>query len=245
MPVETTPTKPLSEVGRLLGVFTQPGRAFADIVARPRWFVPVILISLASLCLIFLFSQHVGFERLIEQSLEHSSRAQSMTPEQRAQALKTGASIGGIFAYVISVIMPTISVLVTGAVLMFMANAMFGAQITYGEMCAIAAYSYLTGLVSIALSIVIMFIKSPEDFDLRNPLSFNVGFYLNPDTTPKWLVSLGTSLDLFSFWTMALLAIGIAAGSRKKLPWTRALTAVVIPWACFVLVKSGWAAIFG
>jgi hypothetical protein len=240
---ESEAPKPLSEFNRLLGVFASPKPAFADIVARPRFYVPLILVCLASLCLIACFSQRVGFDRLIQQSLDQNPRTQSMTGEQREQAMKMGLSIGRTMAFVSAVAAPPISVLVIAAVLMFIANSMLGSQLRYGQMAAITAYSMLTGLVSVTLSIIVMFIRSPDEFDLRTPLAFNVGAFLNADTTPKWLLSFATSLDLFSFWTMSLIALGLVAASRK-LAFTKALMAVLIPWAIYVVLKSAAAGLF-
>jgi len=236
--------KPLSEVSRIAGVFASPKPAFADIVARPHFYVPIILVCLASLCMIFLFSEHVGFERMFQQQMDQNPRMQSMTPEQREQAMRMSMKIGKPATYVAVVVIPPISVLVIAGVLMFIANSMLGSELRYGQMAAITAYSMLTSLVSVALSIIVMFVRNPEDFDLKNPLAFNVGAFLNADTTPKWLLSFCTSIDLFSFWTMALIAIGIAAGSRK-VSFSKALVAVMIPWAIYVVLKSAGAGIFG
>ncbi len=236
-------TKPLSEISRLIGVFTNPKQAFADIVQRPQWYVPVILSVLVGLCLIILFAQHVGFDHLIQQSLDQNPRTQSMSAEQRNQAFQMGMSIGRTMAYVSAIAAPPIAVLVIAGVILLITNTMFGAQIRYGQMTAITAYAMLPNLIAALLAIVVMFLRSPEDFDLRNPLAFNLGAALNPDSTPKWLLALGTSLDVFSFWIMALLATGIIVAARK-FSWGKAFTAVLIPWVVFLLIKVGWAAIF-
>jgi hypothetical protein len=110
-------------------------------------------------------------------------------------------------------------------------------------MSAIVAYASLSGLVAILLTIIVMFVRSPEDFNLQNPLAFNVSAFLNADSTPKWLTSLGTSLDLFSFWDMCLIAVGIMVASRK-VAFTKALMVVVIPWAIYVALKVTGAAMF-
>jgi hypothetical protein len=239
----TASSESLSEVSRVVGIFAYPKRAFADIVARPRWFVPLILLAIASICLSYLYSQHVGFDRLIQQSMEQSSRAQSMTPEQRAQAVATGTKVAGVMAYVGSAIGPVIYVLVVAGILLLIFNNMLSTQITFNQMAGIVSYSFLTGLVAIALTLVIMFIKSPEDFDLRNPLSFNVGFYLNPEGTPKWLLSLATSIDLFSFWTMALMALGVTVAAHK-MSWSKAFFVVMMPWVLWIAIKAAWAGMF-
>jgi hypothetical protein len=233
---------PLSEISRIIGVFSSPKAAFTDIVARPRWYVPMILVCLASLCMITLYSQRVGFDRMMQQQMDQNPKLQSLPAEQRAQQIQAGQAIAKPFAFVFSVIGPPISVLIIAGVLMFLANSMLGSQLRYGQMSAIVAYASLSGLVAILLTIIVMFVRSPEDFNLQNPLAFNVGAFLNPDSTPKWLTSLGTSLDLFSLWDMCLIAVGIMVASRK-VAFTKALMVVVIPWAIYVALKVGGAAI--
>ena len=46
LPTDIAP--PMSEVSRITGVYLEPKTAFADIVARPRWYVPLILMVVAA-----------------------------------------------------------------------------------------------------------------------------------------------------------------------------------------------------
>lgn len=234
----------MSEVGRILGIFTSPKTAFADIVERPRWYIPVIILTVLAVAYITAYSRHVGFERLIQQSMQQNSRVQNMPPEQRERAVEMGTKFGAISAYAGSVVGVTISTVVVAAVLMLTANGLMGAQLRFVQMLGITAYAFLTGIVTTTLSLIVMFLKPPEDFDIRNPLAFNPGAFLNPESTPKWLVALATSFDLLSFWTMALLALGITVAARK-LSFGKALAAVLLPWIVFVLLKTGWIGLFG
>jgi hypothetical protein len=99
-------------------------------------------------------------------------------------------------------------------------------------------------MIYTALALVVLYLKNPEDYDLQNPLMFNVGAFLSQDA-PAWLRRMGTSLDLFSFWVMALLAIGIVAASRKKMSFGKALAGVAIPWMLYVAVVTALAAVRG
>ena len=91
---------------------------------------------------------------------------------------------------------------------MFLFDTMMSAGIGLKRMMAIVAYGFLPMVIQTALSMVVLFLKDPEEFNLQNPLMFNVGAYLSPDS-PAALRALGSSIDLFSLWIIVLLAIGV------------------------------------
>ncbi len=65
-------------------------------------------------------------------------------------------------------------------------------------------------------------------------------------TSRPWLRSLANSLDLFTIWTIVLIATGFTAlcGARK-MPFRRSLWGVLAPWLVYVLGKMGFAALTG
>src|SRR5690242_14976727 len=90
---------PMSEAGRLAGVYFDPGKTFADIAARPRWWVPMVLLTIAALVMIICYSQHVGWEHMLRQQIESSPRTQNMTPEQREAIVQQQVKFVPIFGY--------------------------------------------------------------------------------------------------------------------------------------------------
>jgi hypothetical protein len=235
----------MSEVSRITGVYFDPKKTFADIAARPNhWYVPLVLLIIAAIAFIYAYSSRVGWERYIRQTIETSSRAQSLTAEQREQQIQTGAKIAPVFGYAGSAIGIPVAALVIAGALLLMCK-MMGASLNYKQLLAISSYGMLPGLISSILAIVVVFLKNPEDFNLQNPLAFNLGAFLAPPpNTGKALYGLATSLDLFSFWTILLMATGISVAARK-FSFSKALTAVIVPWVIYLLVKAGWAAFFG
>jgi hypothetical protein len=77
-----------------------------------------------------------------------------------------------------------------------------------------------------------MFMKDPEDFDIQRPLAFNLGAFL-PDSAPRWVTMGASSFDLFSFWIIALMAIGISS-SVRRISFTKAFITILFPWALVV-----------
>jgi hypothetical protein len=234
---------PMSEPGRLTGVYFEPGKAFADIAARPRWWPPIVLLILASLVMMYCYSHRVGWESVVRQQVESSERTATLPADQREQAIARGAQFAGMIGYVGAVVGTPIVALVIAGALLFVFNTVFAASVKFQQALAISTYSMLPGLIAIGLAILVMYLKSPEDFDINNPLAFNLGALLSAESA-KWMKALLSSFDLFTFWTMALLATGFVAAAKKRLAWSKAFTGVIVCWAVWVIVKTSGTALF-
>ena len=229
----------MSEAARLAGVFFSPGKAFADIARRPRWWVPLILISILSTIYLTAFTQRVGWESVLRPAIESNANTSSMTHQQREQLITTAA---GIYKYVGygSVLTMLLYVFIVAVILMFLFDTMMSAGIGLKRMMAIVAYGFLPLVIQTALSMVVLYLKDPEEFNLRNPLMFNVGAFMSPES-PAALRALGSSIDLFSLWIIVLLAIGVSAAGRK-ISFGKAFAGIFLPWALFVCLKVAAAA---
>jgi Yip1-like protein len=229
----------MNEAARLAGVFFSPGKAFADIARRPRWWIPLILISILSTIYLTAFTQRVGWESVLRPAIESNQNMQNMTVQQREQLITTAA---GFYKYVGygSVVFTLFYVFIVAVLLMFLFDTMMSAGIGLKRMMAIVAYGILPLVIQTALSMVVLFLKDPEEFNLQNPLMFNVGAFMSRDS-PAGLRALGSSIDLFTLWIIVLLAIGVSAAGRK-IGFGKAFTGIVLPWALFVGLKTAAAA---
>ena len=239
-PLGVKPEQPhMSEAARLAGVFFSPGKAFADIARRPRWWIPVILISILTTIYLNAFTRRVGWESVIRSGIDNNPFSQNLSPQQREQQIQITA---GIYKYVgyASVVSMLFYVFVTAVILMFVFDTMMSAGIGLKRMMAIVSYGVLPLIVQTALSMVVLFLKDPDEFNLRNPLVFNLGAFLSPDSSAV-LRALGSSIDLFSLWIVVLLAIGVSAAGRK-VSFGKAFTCVFSLWAILVGLKVAAAA---
>ena len=148
------------------------------------------------------------------------------------------APIGG---YVFSVLGPPWMALIVDGVIVLMCK-LGGAALKFKQTFAITAWAMLPRVIAGILSIVVMFIENPEDFNLQNPLAFNFGAFMEPPpNSGKFIYSMATSVDLF---TILLIAVAISVAARK-VPISKALILVVAPWIIWVLAASGFAGMFG
>jgi hypothetical protein len=234
--------QPLGEFSRILGVFIAPKSTFPDIARRPRWWIPMILLGIMATVVAGAYGRHVGWERMIRQTMERNPRMEQLSVQQREQAIDTATKVASIAGYAAG-ISGALSMLIVSAVLIFLFNVLMSADMKFPSMMGIVGYSFLPTLVSSGLTLLVMFMKDPEDFDIQRPLAFNLGAFL-PDGSPRWALVAGGSLDLFSFWIIALLAIGISS-SVRRISFGKAFVTILFPWALVVILRVAQTVAFG
>lgn len=234
----------ISPFGRIIGVFFSPKVTFEDIVRKPSWVLPMVLITLLSVAVSFSINQRINWHEFMTQQIEKSPSAAQMSPEQKEQRIEGGTKFSPPFTYCIGLLGPIIATLIVALVMWGAYSLIGGASTNFGTSFGITSHAFLTGLISSPLFILVLYLRPFGTVDLENPVAANLAAVL-PDDSAKWLVALCKSIDVFSFWTLILLAIGFAATSPKKLKGGKSFTIAFSVWAVFVLIRVAWAAITG
>lgn len=241
---------PKNFFSRLSGVYFAPGETFAEIGRAPRVVAPIIALALLTLVSVYIFFDRVPMNRMMEQRIEQAVESGQMTPEQAEQqreGMKKAApfmKIGAPFFAAIFIIIVTLII----AGLAKLASMMMGIDNNFMPLWAVAVYATLAvSIVSTILFIILVFLKSPDEIDMENPVGSNLAALLTMAGVtglPRFLKSLLTYVDLFFIWKMVLLAIGFAAVSRKlKMGTALVYTSVVA--LLFALGAAAWASMFG
>jgi hypothetical protein len=233
----------ISPIGRVFGVFFSPKATFEDIVRRPSWVVPLVLLTLFSIGVSFAINQRINWREFMAQQIEKNPRSANMSAEQKHQQIDGGAKFSPMFTWAIGVCGPILFTLVIALVMWGAYSLLGGANTNFGTSFAITSHAALTGLVSSLLFILVLYLKPPGTVDLENPVATNIAAFL-PDDSAKWLVALLKSIDIFTFWTLILLAIGFGATNPKKLRGSKAFTIAFSVWAIYVVCRVGGAWIF-
>jgi len=233
----------ISPFGRVLGVLFSPGKTFEDIVKKPSWMLPIVLTTILSIAVSFSIDQRINWREFMSQQIEKNPRAAQMSAEQKQQQIEGGAKFSPAFTYGIGLLGPILGALVVSLVMWGAYSLLGGASTNFSTAFSIASHAFLTGLISSPLFILILYLKPYGTADLENPIAANLAAFL-PDESAKWLVALCKSFDIFTFWTLILLAIGFAAVNPKKLKGSKTYTIAFGVWAAFVACRVGWAFIF-
>lgn len=235
-----------SEAGRLTGVFFSPGAVFADIAAAGRWYVAMALLIVFSTAAASLMVSRVGYDQMIRNAMENNERVQQLSAEQKEKAIEAQRKFMPIAVRVGPLVGIALGLAVIAGALLFTFRFLLDAELSFKQTLNICCYASLPpSLVSTLMMIAVLYMKPPTEFDPQTAAGFSVASFLPADTS-AWLKSLTGSLDLFTFWTMALMAIGFSAFvGAKKMPFGRALTGIVVPWLVWVVGKVAFASIFG
>jgi hypothetical protein len=231
------------EFSRITGVFFEPTKTFTEIAQRPSWVIPMLILMLAGLAATIAIGQHIGWERVIRQQDEASRQFQQLSKDQQQQALTVGMKFASAAGYAIAIAGPPLYCLIVAAVLLGI-TAVMSAGLRFKQVWAVVAFGSMPRAIAGILTVVVIFLKNPDDFNVQNPLAFNVGAFLDPNATPKFTYTCATALDLFTIWTILLLATGLKAAAGRKLSFTGALVAVAAPWALFTLSIAAIAGAF-
>ena len=152
------------------------------------------------------------------------------------------AKISPPVAYVFGVVGPIVGVLIVAGVMLLAYTLIGGANANFSVSMGIVSHAFVVSVLGSLLLILILYLKPPGTVDLDNPVATNVGAFL-PESTPKALMSLGKSIDVFSLWSLLLISVGFTAFNAKKLKGKSFAIAISI-WAIYVAIKMGGAWIF-
>jgi len=80
----------ISPFGRVMGVFFSPKATFEDIVRKPSWIVPAILLTVFSFAVCVGINQRVNWRQYIGAQIEKNPDTANMSAEQKEQRLEGG-----------------------------------------------------------------------------------------------------------------------------------------------------------
>jgi hypothetical protein len=231
----------LSEAQRLLNVFIAPSKTFSDLRRNSRWWVPWVVIAIASIAFIMVIDHKVGFQQVAHTLVANSSRAAQMEqlpPDQRAQRYDNMARFTRILAYA-SPVTTLLVYVVVAAILMGTFRFGARAEVEYKTSLAIVIYGALPFVVSALLGILSLSAgANPKSFNINNPVASNPAYFMDMAGN-RFFYTLASALDVFTIWSMVLMAIGFARNTRLRVATT--FTVIASWYLVWKLMSAGLA----
>lgn len=236
---------------RLTGVLFSPGETFKDIGRAPKFVVPLIVVALLSGAVSWVMADRIGAAKIASVGIEKAIADGKMTAEQAApqlEAMKKNETMIKASFPLIGILGAIITIFAVAGIFK-LATMMVGAENTYSQLVSVNAYANLAvGIISSIVFIALLYMKSPDEFDLQNPVSSNLGAFLtmfiSKDSLPKFVTAFASWIDVFSIWKGALLAIGLSSVSKRLKIGTAGMI-VFLMYLIAALGSATWTALFG
>jgi hypothetical protein len=233
---------PMSEGARLAGIFFEPSNVFQNLRAHPRWLVGLLLIVAVSYGYQQAFTRRITPERIIEFTTEKIVETGFVSAEaaerMKAEQIEAARSPAQIAAGAVSTLTTMFVITAAIAALYMLGVMVFGGRMGYWQALSVAVYAALPAiLIDKLLSLVVLYLKSPEDLHPilgQNTLvTDNLGALVSPAEHPV-IFSLASAVGVLSFYRLWLLATGLRNGS-ERLSKGSAWAVAIIFWLLIVL----------
>ena len=214
----------MSGLQKLAGIFYEPTRVFRNLRSHPRWLAAFLTIAIFNAVYAAAFVQRLSPTRIVDYTMDKMEQSPIKPPPDRMaetrenmfqaasqpiQRVENAAkSFVGIFAFMSFV-----------AALCLLGVLAFGGRMNFWQALTAVLYSYVPlAVISKAVSLVILYIKSPEDIHpilgQETLLHDNLGILFSPADHPALFV-LGTAIGFLSFYGLWLRAKGLQNAGYK------------------------------
>jgi Yip1 domain len=236
--VEST-EPPLSAGARVMGIFFEPSRVFKNLRAYPRWAVAFIIISILSVAYSAAFVQRLTPERIVNFTIDKVAESGFMPADRVEQAREIQLEqaknpVRRVMSALSAVFVIFLKYSFAGALFMLGVLA-FGGRINFWQSFSAVIYAALPWtIIQKVLSIVILYVKSPDDIHpilgQETQVQDNLGILFSPANHPALFVA-GTTIGALSFYWLWLMARGLQFAGTKVSPsaaWGVTITLMVL-----------------
>ena len=246
LPETANDEPPMSAVQKLTGIFFEPTRVFRNLRSHPHWIAAFVVIVLLNIVYTNAFVMRLTPERIVGHTMDKLAESPLKPPPDRMEAAREDAlkqakqpiqrvqSAGKTFvgAFMLGAIV---------AGLYLVAVMVFGGRINFWQAFAVYFYASLPVVViTKVISLVILFLKDPEDIHpilgQETLVQDNLGVLFNPADHPVMFVA-ASVIGVLSLYGLWLRAKGVQNGGTKvssTAGWGAALTVWVL-WVLFAM----------
>lgn len=217
---------------------TAPSSAYAELRERPRFWFPLLLLTLTSAALFYWYYTVVDIEWLKDALFAHTPKFEAMAPDQRAAALGAVSRTMLLWGSVIGALVAIPVVLLVNALYFLVAAKVTKQTQGFKHWFAFSCWSSLPGLLGTIVGAILLLLSpnaqiSPSSLQA---LSLNELVFHLPFGSPGQ--TLLESLAIPGFLSWALMVIGVHTWSQRS--WLFSAVVVFLP---IVVIYGIWAAV--
>ncbi len=227
-------------VASLWGVLLAPERTFRALAARPAWLPAMLLLVVTALGLSLAVTPKLDMKQVMREAIEE--KGADITEAQLERQVEMADKFKWIGTASQVVLQPAVYLLM--AVIFLVLFRLLGSEIDFRQSLSVSVHGMMPFVIATLLTIPVVLSRaslSLKDVQSARYLHSNLAAFA-PESTGKPMMALLASADLFSIWTIVLLAIGFRVVG--KLSRAAAAGTVIALWALVVAGKVALASLF-
>lgn len=198
-----------------------------------QYWIPLLLATAAALLFSIVAVPRIDFERAAADAIDRSEGAAQMTPHDREVKIEQGRKVAALASYTGAAFGTGLSALLA-ALGVWLAFHVVGQKPGFAPTFTVMCWALLPGAIESVLSVPALLVRGTIRVE-QLPALFpaNLGTFL-PAGTEGPLASFLGAVDLFSLWSVWLVAMGMAGVAQVSK--RRALVTTVVLWLAYVAV---------
>lgn len=241
----TDQAKPMSLSDKLVGVFSSPSDLYDNVRQTPptssNWVIPTLILVVVGVIMAYLISSNptlsdqmkrIASEQM-EKGLQKQLAAGKITQEQANQARDQMSGIGGastvIFTYVAAVLGPFFGLFLGSLFFWLLGKTVMKVTSPYMKVVEVVGLTFFIGTVE---SVVTTILAIGMNSMFASP---SLAVFISDFSVENRMHLLAASVNVFTFWTLAVTGIGLARLFQKDTP--KVLVLVFALWVLWTLFK--------
>lgn len=223
-------------MSHLVDIYVQPGKTFAELKEKPTFWLPLLLIAVASALMVLAYYMQVDPEWAVDEAVRAASADRSAAEIEQMRSVMPGARTMGYFGAV-SALIGSLVVTAIFALYFMLAGKVAGAALSFRHGMSLVSWSSMPMLLGTIVVIVGALTMGPRtSFESLQLLNVDP-LFVQLDRDHPWS-AVAKGFSLLNFWTWFLLALGWKTWTRSG--WLSSILVAVLPG----LVVFGLMALF-
>ncbi|MGB7213291.1 MAG: YIP1 family protein [Gemmatimonadales bacterium] len=210
----------------LLEIFYAPSAVFERRKGSPKFWLAFAVVSV--LVGVILFAGKGLLQPAFDAEVTRGmAQAMKNSPQLTPEQLDKGRGFAMTFSTISMALITPLAILILGPII-WLCGKMVGAVEDVTAAWMIAALAYMPRIVGALALVVQSLLIPPEKVKGFASLAIGPSRFLDPDSSSKLLLLIGTRLDLFTIWSTVIIAIGLKVVG--KVPTAKAWMAAGAVW---------------
>lgn len=202
---------PKNLAARFIGIITSPGETFQSLVAAPTWLgmlvvTTVLIAGFSALPLTTEAGRQASIDMQERQVQSFGVQVNDQMHERLEQAAGRLPYTAGISVLIIA----PIAALIVSGILFAIFNAGLGGEASFKQLFTVYVHTGVIGVLSLVFSGTINYLRGTQGGIA------NLGALLPMISDTSFLGHLLGMIDIFTIWTVIVLAIGLAVLYRRR-----------------------------